>query len=69
MRPAIGAKRVTRSQLGLAAVLLVGVLTIAYGYFNPSRIAFYAGLFLTVAGVITGVVHIVTHGSGGEAGA
>ena len=69
MRAAIGAERITRSQVGLAAVLLVGVLAIAYGFFHPSKIAFYAGLFLTVGGVITGVVRIVTHGGGGEAGA
>ncbi len=69
MRPAIGAERVTRSQLGLAVVLLVGVLAIAYGYIHPSKIAFYAGLFLMVGGIITGLARSVTHGSGGEAGA
>jgi len=42
-------------------VLLAGVVTVAYGYFHPNWIAFYAGLFLTAAGVVTGVVQIVTH--------
>jgi hypothetical protein len=45
------------------------VLSIAYGYFHPSKIAFYSGLFLTAGGIITGVIRIVTHDSSGEAGA
>jgi len=64
----IQAQRVTSVQLGLTVVLLVGVLTIAYGYSHPSRIAVYAGLLLTVGGVITGIIRIVARGGGGEAG-
>jgi hypothetical protein len=69
MRSAIAAGRVTGSQIGLATLLLVGVLTLAYGFSHPSKIAFYAGLFLTLGGVITGAIGIVTHGRGREAGA
>jgi hypothetical protein len=57
------------SQVGLATLLLVGVLAIAYGYLHPNKIAFYAGLFLTLGGVITGVVRIVAGGGGGKPGA
>jgi hypothetical protein len=64
MRTAIGVERVAGSQIGLAAVLLAGVLAIAYGYYQPSKIAFYAGLFLTLGGVLMSVIHIVTHGGG-----
>jgi hypothetical protein len=54
--------------LPVATVLLLGVLAIGYGYFHPSRSVLYAGMLLTVAGVITGVVRILTHNTGGGAG-
>ena len=69
MRTAIGEEPVTRSQLVLAAVLLAGVLVLAYGYFHPSRVAFHAGVFLTAAGVVAGIVRIITRGGGGKASA
>jgi hypothetical protein len=66
MKAAIETQRVTSAQLGLAAALFVSVLMIAYGYFHPSKIAFYVGLFLAVGGVITGMLRIVTHASSRE---
>ncbi len=60
MQTTVGTRRVTKGELGLASVLLAGVLVIAYGYFRPNGIAFYTGLLLTIGGVLTGVVHLVT---------
>ena len=64
MQSAIGTDRVSSGALGLAAVLLAGVLAIGYGYFHPSKVAFYAGLVVTAAGVIIGTIRLVVHGSG-----
>ena len=66
MQPARKDERVTRGQLGLATVLFIGVLTIAYGYFHPSRLGLYAGLFVIAGGAIAGIIAIVTRG--GEKG-
>jgi len=63
----IQAQRVTSGQLGLAVVLLIGVLAIVYGCYHPSKMAVYAGLLLTVGGVITGIIRTVARGGGGEA--
>ena len=60
MRTAVRTQRVTKSQLGVAVVLLIGVLVTAYGYSHPSNVAFYCGLFLTAGGIITGVIQAVT---------
>jgi hypothetical protein len=48
--------------VGLAALLLIGVLLITYGYAQASRVALYAGLFITTAGVLMGVVRMLTSG-------
>jgi hypothetical protein len=69
MTSAIGAEGVAKSQLGIASVLLIGVLVTAYGYFHPSKIALYAGLFLTAGAVLIGVVRVVTRDHGGAPGA
>ena len=44
----------------LAVVLLVGVLLVGHGYFHPSTIFFYSGLFIIIGGVISGIIRIVT---------
>lgn len=53
-------ERVRAQDLVLAAVLLVGVLTVGYGFFYLSSIAFYLGMFTIVGGVIFGAIRIVT---------
>jgi hypothetical protein len=53
-------ERVATADLVLAAVLLVGVLIVSYGYFYSSMTAFYAGLFTIIGGVIFGAIRIVT---------
>jgi hypothetical protein len=51
--------RVTWDQVGLAALLLCGVLLVAYGYLQPNKIALYAGLCVTTAGVLLGIVRML----------
>jgi hypothetical protein len=48
--------------VGIAAVLLMGVLVLAYGQFAGSRAAFWAGTLITLSGVLSGVLRIVVHG-------
>ena len=64
MRTAIPRPVVTNGQLLNAIVLLVGVLLIAYGFFHPSAISFYAGLFVILSGVLYGVIGIVGNALG-----
>ena len=49
-----------RSQVGkgmiiIASVLLLGLVVLSVGYFKVDHIAFYAGLLITLAGVLMGV--------------
>ena len=62
MRATHARLRATWDQVGLAALLLIGVLLITYGYAQASRVALYAGLFITIAGVLMGVVRMLTSG-------
>jgi len=43
----------------LALILLVGILMIAYGYYQESKLVLYLGLTITLIGVISGVFRIV----------
>ena len=52
-------ERVATTDLILAAILLVGVLIVGYGYFYSSMTAFYAGLFTIIGGVLFGAIRIV----------
>jgi drug/metabolite transporter (DMT)-like permease len=52
--------RVSRSRLAVAVILLLGIVVVAYGYGRQSDIALYAGLLITVAAVLVGIVQIVT---------
>lgn len=62
MRTTRTRSNVSWGQLGLATVLLLGVLVIAYGYFQQSKAGLYVGLVLTAAGVLNGVIQIVIRG-------
>jgi hypothetical protein len=42
-----------------ATVLLLGVLLVAYGYYRPSHVGLYAGLAVTLLGVLGGTMQIV----------
>lgn len=43
----------------ISAVLLVGILALAVGHFTGNRLAFYAGLLVTLAGVFTGIQRLL----------
>jgi len=59
MRRSTALDRVAGSQIGMAAVLLLGVLLMADGWFQPNQVVLEAGLLVTLAGVMTGIVGIV----------
>jgi len=62
MRTTLKRSRATKGQLYLAVVLLLGLLLVGYGYFQESKIGLWIGLLVIVAGVLKGVMHIVTRG-------
>ena len=49
--------------LGTAIALLIGVLLLATGHFQGSKLAFYGGLLLTIAGVLRGALQLVVQGN------
>ena len=55
-------RRVSSGQLGIAVTALLGVLVMAYGVFSSNRLGVYAGVLLTAAAVLPGVVQILWHG-------
>jgi len=59
MRRSPGLERVAGNQIGMAVVLLLGVLLTAVGWFRPNQDVLGAGLLVTLAGVMTGIVGIV----------
>ena len=48
----------------LALILLVGILVIAYGYYQESKLVLYLGLAITLTGVIGGMLRIVIYPKG-----
>ena len=46
----------------IAIVLLIGIVTVGYGYVAHSERALIAGLLITIAGVIPGAFEIAVHG-------
>ena len=48
-----------KADTALATVLLIGILILAYGYYQQSHIAFYLGLIVIVAGVLSGILRII----------
>ena len=51
--------RVGKGLIVMACVLLLGIVVLAVGHFSGNRIAFYAGLLVILAGVITGIQQLV----------
>lgn len=45
--------------LSIGVVMLVGIVALGAGAFSGNRVAFYTGLLVTVAGVLSGVVRLV----------
>ena len=54
---------VSHGQLGVAALLLVGVILLGYGYFQQSWVALYVGVAVVLAGVLSAVIQIVVRHS------
>jgi spore maturation protein SpmA len=52
-------QKVDSGFIWIATVLLFGILLLGWGYLGASRIGFYAGLMLTLAGVFTGILKIL----------
>jgi len=50
-----------RGWIAVAAILLTGLITIAYSYFHQNRIGLVVGLVMTAAGVLNGVIHGLRH--------
>ena len=63
MRMEPAGKNATARHLVIAAVLLLGIMVLAYGYFYESRIGLYVGLLVTAAGVLVGVLQTIARGS------
>lgn len=51
---------ISKGQLAVAGVLLVGVIVLGYGYFQLNKVGFYLGLIVILAGVLNGLMHIMT---------
>ena len=54
--------RVDGGMIIVASVLLLGIVVLAVGHFTGNRIAFYAGVLVTLAGVFTGIQRLMAHG-------
>jgi len=48
-----------KGQLLVALVLLVGLCVLAFGFFEDNKVVLYAGLVVTLAGVLNGVIQIL----------
>ena len=65
------ASRHPRPQVGkgmiiIASVLLLGIVVLAVGYFKVNHITFYAGLLITLAGVLMGVQRLMMNDESGS---
>jgi hypothetical protein len=63
MRTEPNKEKVTAKYVAIAAVLLLGIMVLAYGYFYGSKIGLYVGLLVTAAGVLVGVLQIIIRGN------
>ena len=63
MRTEHNRKKVTAKYVIIAAVLLLGIMVLTYGYFNENKIGLYVGLLVTAAGVLVGVLQIILRSS------
>ena len=44
----------------MAAMLLPGIVIVTVGYVQPSSMALHVGLLITLAGVLTGILQLLT---------
>ena len=45
-----------------AVVLLLGIVILAAGHYSDNRVAFYAGMLATLAGVLMGIQQLLLRG-------
>ncbi len=54
--------KVSKPTLTLSLVLFLGVLWLAYGYFQKSSLALVGGLLVIAVGAISGILQIAVRG-------
>ena len=54
-------KPVDKGMIIIALVLLLGIALLAIGFFSGNKIAFYVGILITLAGVLTGIQRLIVH--------
>lgn len=54
--------RVGAGLVWTAVVLLLGIVILAAGHYADNRVAFYAGMLVTLAGVLTGIWQLLLSG-------
>ncbi len=52
----IGFERVPTKSVVIGVILLLGVLSMAYGYFQENQIMLYVGLAVTILGALNGII-------------
>jgi uncharacterized membrane protein HdeD (DUF308 family) len=55
-----GSQKVSNLMVVCASFMLVGIIVLGLGFVQTDRLILYAGLILTVAGVLTGIVTLVS---------
>ena len=55
-------RQVDKRMIGIAVVLLLGIIVLAVGFFRGNKIALYAGVLVTLTGVGTGIQRLIVHG-------
>jgi hypothetical protein len=55
-------RKVSTSAVLSAGIMLLGILFTAYGYFQNAGSVLYVGLFITLAGVLSGIIRVVIRG-------
>jgi hypothetical protein len=54
--------QVDKGMISIASVLLLGIVVLAAGHFSGNRIAFYAGVLVTLTGVSAGIQRLIVQG-------
>lgn len=62
MRSSLARGVVPWSTLGNAVLVFLGILLLAFGYYDGNRLSLYAGLVVIVAGTLFAVLRIVRGG-------
>jgi hypothetical protein len=54
--------QVDKGMIIIASVLLLDIVVLAAGHFTGNRIAFYAGVLVTLTGIFTGIQRLIVQG-------